>query len=101
MHLLTPVMSLFNLTLSWPVVAAQLLVLLVSWVVASKFLSPLRDIPGPTLASFSRLWHIIHIVRGDQNVELIALHDKLGRLQWTPSHSTPRGELADMIPTDW
>ncbi|VUC31721.1 unnamed protein product [Clonostachys rosea] len=60
-------------TLSWLLVLTQLLVLLVSWLV-----SPLRDIPGPALASFSRLWHIIHIVRGDQNVELDALHDKHG-----------------------
>lgn len=73
-------MTLFQITTSWPVIGAQALILIFSWFVGSWLFSPLRDIPGPTLASFSRLWHIIHIVRGDQNVELVDLHEKHGVL---------------------
>ncbi|CAF3544258.1 unnamed protein product [Fusarium graminearum] len=36
------------------------------------------DIPGPFAASFTRLWHMNHILKGDQNLELIRLHEKLG-----------------------
>lgn len=72
-------MSLFDLSaLSGPVVAAQLLVLVGSWVAGAWFLSPLRTFPGPTWASFTRLWHIYWIVNGNQNVVLRDLHDKHG-----------------------
>ncbi|KAF7536479.1 hypothetical protein G7054_g4508 [Neopestalotiopsis clavispora] len=43
-----------------------------------RYLSPLSRIPGPFLASFSRLWHIGRILEGNQNTALIALHDKHG-----------------------
>ncbi|KAK3988704.1 cytochrome P450 [Cladorrhinum sp. PSN332] len=43
-----------------------------------RFFHPLRDIPGPPLASVSRLWHIYHILKGDQNLALIELHEKRG-----------------------
>ncbi|KAK0617794.1 benzoate 4-monooxygenase cytochrome P450 [Bombardia bombarda] len=56
----------------------QLVVALVSIVVWRRFLSPLKDVPGPWLASVSRLWHLYYIVRGDQNLKLIELHDKHG-----------------------
>lgn len=65
-------------TFSWPIIAAQVIGLFLAWTFATCFMSPIRNIPGPVLASFSRLWHIIHIVRGDQNVELVNLHEKLG-----------------------
>ncbi|RYP51953.1 hypothetical protein DL768_002829 [Monosporascus sp. mg162] len=35
-------------------------------------------IPGPFLASFSRLWHLRQIWNGDQNLALIKAHDKYG-----------------------
>ena len=63
---------------SWQTVAAQVLILVATWIFGSWLLSPLRRIPGPTLASFSRLWHIIHIFRGDQNTVLDELHEKYG-----------------------
>lgn len=43
-----------------------------------RYLSPLRDIPGPPLASVTRLWHLRRIIKGDQNIELSRLHDRLG-----------------------
>jgi cytochrome P450 len=44
-----------------------------------RYLSPLRSIPGPFWASVTRLWHIRVILRGDQNLELIRLHDQYGQ----------------------
>ncbi|KAJ1325264.1 benzoate 4-monooxygenase [Microdochium nivale] len=38
----------------------------------------LRGIPGPFWAQFSRLWHIRHIIKGDQSDQFIALHEKHG-----------------------
>lgn len=41
-----------------------------------RFFSPLKTIPGPPLASLSRFWHLYHIIKGDQNLQLVNLHDK-------------------------
>ncbi|RYO98648.1 hypothetical protein DL766_001052 [Monosporascus sp. MC13-8B] len=38
----------------------------------------LSDVPGPLLASVSRLWHVYHFILGDQMVEFVKLHDKHG-----------------------
>jgi hypothetical protein len=46
-----------------------------------RYQSPLSDIPGPFLASFTRLWHIIRIFAGDINVRSIREHEKHGMLQ--------------------
>ncbi|KAL1961169.1 hypothetical protein VTO42DRAFT_3114 [Malbranchea cinnamomea] len=43
-----------------------------------RYLSPIRDIPGPFWASLTRLWHVRRILKGDQNLELIRLHEKHG-----------------------
>ncbi|KAL2150091.1 hypothetical protein VTH82DRAFT_7767 [Thermothelomyces myriococcoides] len=66
------------LLLSWPAVAVQLLVATFSILAWRLYLSPLANIPGPFLASFSRLWHIRHILLGDQNLQLVRLHEKHG-----------------------
>ncbi|KXJ87122.1 cytochrome P450 [Microdochium bolleyi] len=38
----------------------------------------LRGIPGPFWAQISRLWHVRHIIKGDQSEQFIALHEKHG-----------------------
>lgn len=63
---------------SWPALATQLVLLAASLVLWRYFLSPLRDVPGPFLAKLTRLWHIHHILKGDQNLALVALHDQYG-----------------------
>ncbi|KAK8071296.1 hypothetical protein PG997_011499 [Apiospora hydei] len=52
-----------------------LLLVLITW---RRYLSPISHIPGPLTASFTRLWHMYHILTGDQNTELIRLHKKYG-----------------------
>lgn len=42
------------------------------------FFSPIRHVPGPFLAKFTRLWHIYTILAGKQNLKLVELHKKHG-----------------------
>jgi hypothetical protein len=63
---------------TWPAMLVQLSVMVFSLFVWWRYLSPLADVPGPFAASFSRWWHIRHIYIGDQNLQLVALHDKHG-----------------------
>ncbi|KAI3390560.1 hypothetical protein diail_9200, partial [Diaporthe ilicicola] len=43
-----------------------------------RYFSPISDIPGPILASFSRLWLIRTLRRGKGAIELADLHEKYG-----------------------
>lgn len=63
---------------SWRAILVQLLVAAFSLFVWRRYLSPLANIPGPFVASFSRWWHIRRIYIGDQNLQLVALHEKHG-----------------------
>lgn len=42
------------------------------------FFSPLRHIPGPFVARFSRIWEFYRVIRGDLNWRTISLHEKYG-----------------------
>lgn len=44
-----------------------------------RYFSPISHIPGPAVASFSRLWHLRQVFSGKQNLRLIAQHDKHGK----------------------
>lgn len=54
------------------------LVFLASVAVHRRWLANIYDIPGPFWASITRFWHVYHIFRGDQNVQIIALHERHG-----------------------
>lgn len=71
--------------LSWPSLVAEVFLVFTATIIWRRYLHPLSDIPGPWLASFSRLWHIRHIWVGDQNTRLIALHEKYGEGPSFPS----------------
>jgi len=43
-----------------------------------RFFSPISSIPGPFLASITRLWHLRQVSSGKQNLKLIEQHDKHG-----------------------
>lgn len=45
----------------------------------SLFLSPLRSIPGPFLARFTRWWEYRLVKQGNSNQEFIRLHKKYGK----------------------
>ena len=50
------------------------------WLVYAVFFHPLRHIPGPFLARFSRAWVTLHTLRGDMEHEQRRLHQKYGPL---------------------
>lgn len=44
---------------TWPAMLVQLSIIAFSLFVWRRYLSPLANIPGPFVASFSRWWHIV------------------------------------------
>lgn len=55
-------------------------ILFIGRLVYKRYASPLRDVPGPFIASFTRLWKLRQIYRGDMEKTNIALHRKYGIL---------------------
>ena len=43
-----------------------------------RYVSDIADIPGPVLASVSRVWNLWRLVRGDIDQRCIALHERHG-----------------------
>lgn len=82
---------------TWQAIVVQLLIAALSLLVWRGYLSPLADIPGPTGAAFSRWWHLRHIYIGDQNLQLVALHQKHGSYLLPP---VPRLLRPEAPPTD-
>jgi hypothetical protein len=66
------------LGLSSTQVLGLLVIALATLCVWRRYFSPISNVPGPFAASFTRLWHVRHILKGDQNLEVIRLHDKHG-----------------------
>jgi len=54
------------------------LLICVTAVFKRRYLSSISDIPGPPLASVSRLWQIITLIKGDSINEFYNLHRKHG-----------------------
>ncbi|KAF1810375.1 cytochrome P450 [Eremomyces bilateralis CBS 781.70] len=63
---------------SWSSLTALGVVGLLSLLVWRRYFSAISDVPGPFAASFTRLWHMQRILKGDQNLELIRLHERHG-----------------------
>ncbi|ETS77916.1 hypothetical protein PFICI_09978 [Pestalotiopsis fici W106-1] len=74
-------MTLFSGVLSFSggwVPTVSLFLVTICFVVLRRRYSMLDDIPGPFFAAFTRLWHVRHIIIGDQNLQLVKLHKELG-----------------------
>lgn len=63
---------------SWPGLVVAGIVLLITIIIYRRHFSPLKDIPGPFWASFSRLWHLRITYDGNQNEQLTQAHEKYG-----------------------
>lgn len=59
-------------------VLATVVVGLVTLAIKRSFFSPLSDIPGPFVASFTRLWHLYRIIKGRVSEDTLELHDRHG-----------------------
>ena len=56
------------------------MILYISYTIVAALLDPLRSIPGPFLARFTRLWLAYQIWKGEFQLVNIALHKKYGSL---------------------
>lgn len=60
-----------------------LALLLLVVIIRRRYFSPVSDIPGPFVASFSLLWQFYHVIDGHTEKATIELHRKYGGL-WFP-----------------
>lgn len=59
----------------------------ISWVIYSLLLSPLRGYPGPLLAKLSPLWIVVHCRRGRRSQAVSDLHKEYGDfVRISPTH---------------
>jgi hypothetical protein len=70
--------------------AASTLVVVLGALVLARYLiralaSPLRDLPGPPLARFTRLWELYNNCQGQLEHVMIALHKRYGSSSFPPS----------------
>jgi hypothetical protein len=56
-----------------------LLVVIIFKYIYQILASPLRSVPGPILARFTRLWEIYSVCKHDNPTHNIALHEKYGK----------------------
>lgn len=56
--------------------------LLVLYYLIEPLLRPLRDIPGPFLARYTRLWELYQNWRGQFEHVTVALHKQYGDFKW-------------------
>ena len=61
-------------------VSGASLAFVVLTIIRRRYFSPISDIPGPFLASFSVLWQIKHVLKGHTEQVTIAEHKKHGGL---------------------
>lgn len=80
---------------SVPWSAIVLLVIIpLTWIVYQRFFHPLASVPGPFIASLSRLWMTKHSWDGDMNITMIALHKRYGPLVRTGPNELSVADLA-------
>jgi hypothetical protein len=70
--------SLLDLSLrSYALVVGSLFIL---YFIFDFVRDPLRDVPGPLLARFTRLWYFIEIYNGSFEITNVELHKKYGSI---------------------
>ncbi|KAJ5552488.1 hypothetical protein N7494_001866 [Penicillium frequentans] len=63
---------------SWGHLALAFVAVAVARAFFRRYWAPIKDIPGPFLASFSNLWLVLQILKGHTEAETIKLHKKHG-----------------------
>lgn len=71
-------LDLINHTYNLPVMLVGLAAILIVYHLVKTLFSPLRNVPGPTLARFTRLWELYQNFRGQFEHVTIALHKRYG-----------------------
>lgn len=60
--------------------AAVALIVFPILTILQVILSPLRGLPGPIAARFTRLWYFTKVWQGDFHKDNVKLHEKYGKL---------------------
>lgn len=68
-----------NLTQTWNHTTLLLLTGFILYLIHVRYNSPLSDIPGPFLASLTRLWKVKTILTARQELVFLDLHKKHGK----------------------
>lgn len=90
-----PVVSaLLDLRSPWALVLVGLVVVRA---IVRRYWTPIRDIPGPFLASFSKLWQVYQLWKGHIEEELIYLHKKHGIIHQICIFSCTLSNMSDRI----
>ncbi|GAB1318473.1 Pisatin demethylase [Madurella fahalii] len=71
-------MEFFGLPITPGSLISLAVITLLTVLVKRRYFSPLSDIPGPFFASFTRLWQIITLIRGDSLNVFYDLHQRYG-----------------------
>ncbi len=75
----------------WPALVS---VAVLSWILARRYLTPLRKIPGPFFASWTRLPRIFAVAIGRPHEWELKLHQKYGRIVRTGHDQVSVGDPA-------
>lgn len=86
-------MSLLTGALSPTLAASFILSLFLSLLVYRRYLSPLSKVPGPALASVTRLWHMYYIWTGRQADKILSLHEEFGELRLCSPMPNPKNSF--------
>lgn len=69
---------------SWGHLVLAFVAVIVARAFFRRYWAPIKDIPGPFLASFSNLWLVLQILKGHTEAETIKLHKKHGEWAQNP-----------------
>ncbi|KAK8034834.1 hypothetical protein PG993_009829 [Apiospora rasikravindrae] len=67
-----------TVSLLFPQLAAGSLLFILLFSLKRRFLSSIRNVPGPFFASFTGAWQLWKIIKGDGHVAMIKLHRRYG-----------------------
>ncbi|KAK6850110.1 cytochrome P450 [Apiospora arundinis] len=62
----------------FPQLFAGSFLVLICLLLKRRYLTSIRDIPGPFFASFTGAWQVYKLIKGDQHVDMIKLHRRYG-----------------------
>lgn len=82
---------------NWPITVVAAVTLLILYKVLRALFDPLRDVPGPALTRYTRLWELYKNWEGQLEHVTVALHKKYGMI--SPLSISPQSipSLADMV----
>lgn len=78
--LLSNMVKIMAETPQWALLILSIIGYCIGWIVYARKFHPLAKIPGPFLASISRLWVVLNTSRGNMEHVQRALHQKYGPL---------------------